>query len=112
MRAMPDLETLTFDTDTMMRIFQLSRVSIYRRNQKAREGRGKWPLPIPSEPNQALRWNAATVMNYLQSADAHQTPSTPLIESPTKRSARHSAAMKELEKLGVKFPSKGGKNDQ
>ena len=107
---MQELET--FDTDVMMRIFHLSRVSVYRRTQKAKKGYGGFPLPIPSGPKQVLRWNAETVRRFLQSADTPQPTSPPIIESPTKLSARHTAAMKELEKLGVKFPSKGGKNDQ
>jgi len=104
---MLDLESLTLTTDAMMQIFHLTRQTIYRRNEKeAREGRGKWPLPIPSEPGQGLRWNVETVRNYLQSAATPQTSSTPLMESPTKRSARHNAAMKDLEKMGIKVTDK------
>jgi len=100
---MPDLETLTIDD--IMRIFRLSRNSIYLRLRDAREGRGGLPLPIPTGAKRRLRWNAETVRNFLQSAETPQ-PSSPPVESETKRATRHRVAMKKLEKFGIKIPQK------
>jgi len=96
---MKDLETLTIDD--IMQIFRLSRPGVYQRLRDAREGRGGLPLPIPTGAKRRLRWNAETVRNFLQSTEMPQTSSPP-IESETKRAARNRAAMKELEKFGIK----------
>jgi len=103
---MQDIETYTIED--IMRIFRLSRVSIYRRLREAREGRGGLPLPIPTGTKRSLRWNADTVRQFLQNADSTPPmPPPPTIESAAKRSARNQAALRELEKFGIKIPKKG-----
>ena len=102
---MQDFETLT--VEDLMRIFQLSRVSIYRRLREARAGRGGLPLPIPSGTKQRLRWNGETVREFLQSADTMpQKPPMQKIESAKSREKRHANAMKKLEKFGIRVPKK------
>lgn len=101
------MELETFDTEDMMRIFRLSRPGFYRRLRDAREGRGGLPLPIPAGPKQRLRWNVETVRKFLDNTD--NMPSMPLslpTESAAKRAARNRAAMKELEKFGIKIKEK------
>ena len=93
----------TFTVEDLMRIFQLSRVSIYRRLREARAGRGGLPLPIPTGTKRSLRWNAEDVRKFMQSADDEpQTQPTLKIESATQRQKRHNAAMKQLERFGIK----------
>ena len=99
---MKDFETL-LTTEDMMRIFGLSRTSIYRRLKEARAGRGGLPLPIPTGTKQAIRWNAEDVKKFLENAnDQPQTSPTLEIESATQRQRRHNAAMKKLERFGIK----------
>ena len=98
---MQTIETLTIDD--IMKIFHLSRNSVYRRLREARAGRGGLPLPIPTGTKRSLRWNAEDVRNFLQSAnDAPKTLPTLKIESATQRQRRHNAAMKQLERFGIK----------
>jgi predicted DNA-binding transcriptional regulator AlpA len=98
---MKDIET--FGTEDMMRIFGLSRTSIYRRLREARAGRGGLPLPIPTGAKRSLRWNAEDVEKFMQSAnDQPQTSPTLEIESVSQRQKRHNAAMKKLERFGIK----------
>ena len=98
---MRDFEPLLAIED-IMRIFKLSRVSVQRRLQKARAGRGGLPLPIPSERKQSLRWCPETVRHFLQNTSTPQTPPTLTIESEKSRQKRHAAAMKTLERFGIK----------
>jgi predicted DNA-binding transcriptional regulator AlpA len=97
---MPYLET--FGVKDLMRIFNLSRESIYRRLREARDGRGGLPLPIPTGTKRSLRWDAATIRRFVQNADS--TPQTPLtlpFESAKSRQKRHAKAMKQLERFGI-----------
>ena len=102
--AMKDIETLM--VEDIMKIFKLSRVSVYRRLREARSGRGGLPLPIPTEPKQRLLWNAEDVRNFLQNNDKPQTATMQKIESATSRQKRHVEAMKNLERFGIKVPQK------
>ena len=102
---MNNFETLT--VEDLMRIFQLSRVSIYRRLREARAGRGGLPLPIPTGVKRSLLWRAEDVRKFMQSADDEpQTPPTLKIESAKSRQQRHADAMKKLERFGIKVPRK------
>ena len=101
---MQELETLAIED--MMRIFRLSRISIYRRLREARAGRGGLPLPIPTGRKQRLRWNAETVRQFLQNANEPQATPTLEIESAKSRQKRHAEAMKQLERFGIKAPQK------
>ena len=101
---MQTLETLTIED--MMRIFKLSRVSIYRRLREARAERGGLPLPIPSGPKQRLRWDTKTVRQFLQNANEPQVTPTQKFESEKSRQKRHAKAMKSLERFGIKAPQK------
>lgn len=95
-----DWETL--EIEDIMQIFNFrTKTSVYRRLRGAREGRGGLPLPIPSGPKQRLRWNKATVKQFLESA-VSEPPAPQPIESAAKRAARNRAALKELEKFGIK----------
>jgi len=100
---MPDLETL--DIEDIMRIFRIARVSVYRRLREARAGRDSGlPLPIQTGTKRGLRWSAETVRKFLENTD--RTPSMPPpspIESATQRAARNRAALRELEKFGIKI---------
>ena len=104
---MQGFETLTV-TD-MMQIFQISRVSVYRKVSDGREGRQcGLPLPIPTRPKQRLRWNVETVRKFLENGDGMPLPSsTPPFESEAKRAARNRVALRELEKFGIIIPKKG-----
>jgi hypothetical protein len=101
-----ELETL--GVGDMERIFKLKRVSVYRRTSEARAGRGGFPLPIAmGGAKRNLRWNVADVRKFLQSTDdTPQTPPTLEIESAKSRQKRHVAAMKKLERFGIKVPQK------
>ena len=55
---MREIEAL-LGIEDIMRIFNLSRVSIYRKVKEAREGNSQFPLPLWGK--QKLRWNAADV---------------------------------------------------
>ena len=103
---MKDLETC--GVEDIMRIFCLSRVSVYRRLREARAGRGGLPLPIPTGTKRSLRWTVESVREFLQNAnDAPPTPTTPKIESAAQRATRNRAAMKQLERFGIKAPKNG-----
>ena len=97
---MQNLETLTIDD--IMRIFHLSRNTVYRRLREARAGRGGLPLPIPTGAKRSLRWNAEDVKKFLESAnDQPQTSPTLKMESAKSRQKRHAEAMKKLERFGI-----------
>ena len=97
----------TYGVEDLMRIFNLSRVSIYRRLREAREGRGGLPLPIPTGAKRSLRWTAESVKAFLQRANEPlPTPPVPKIESENARQKRHAEAMKKLERFGIKAPTK------
>jgi hypothetical protein len=96
---------VTLTIEDIMRIFRLAKVSVYRRLREMREGRdGGLPPPIPSGPKQRLRWNPETVMEFLESTDSTPQKPTLPIESETQRAARNRAALRELEKFGIKIP--------
>ena len=102
------LNTETLTTEDMMRIFGLSRNSIYRRHREAREGRGGLPLAIETGAKRGLRWSAEAVKNFLQNANRATTKHSDLdFESAAKRAARNRAALKKLEKFGIKITGKG-----
>ena len=99
---MHDLEE-TLTSKDIMRIFGLSKASFYRRLREARAGRGGLPLPISTGAKRSLRWNAATVRQFLENADGTSpTPPTLEIESAKSRQKRHAEAMKQLERFGIK----------
>ena len=103
---MRDFETL-LTTEDMMRIFGLSRTSMYRRLKEAKAGRGGLPLPITTGAKRALRWNGEDVRKFLQNASDTPQPLPALeIESAKSRQKRHAEAMKKLERLGIKTPKK------
>ena len=103
---MPDLETF-YGVKDIMRIFGLSRPSVYRRLREAREGRGGLPLPIPTGAKRSLRWTVESVKTFLQNAnDTPPTTPIPKIESEKSRQKRHAEAMKKLERFGIKAPKK------
>ena len=104
---MQDVETLTIED--MMRIFRLSRPSMYRRVREARAGRGGVFLPIETGGKNNLRWSAGAVKAFLQNTDNTLPKSATLeIESAAKRATRNRAALKKLEKFGIKVT----KNEQ
>ena len=91
----------------IMQLFGYSRNTVYRRLREARAGRGGIPLPIPTGAKRSLRWNAEDVRKFLESAnDTPQKSPTQEIESATQRQRRHNAAMKELERFGIKATKK------
>ena len=97
----------TYDVEDMMRIFRLSRQSVYRRVREARAGRGGIFLPITAETKQSLRWSAEAVKALLQNTDnTTQTTLTLKIESANSRQKRHTEAMKKLERFGIKIQKK------
>ena len=111
---MTNFESL-LTTEDMMRIFQLSQVTLYRRLRDAKAGRGDFPLPIQTGGvKRCHRWNAEEVRKFLE--NANEPPQTPPAlnfeseKSKRKRDAkmqkRHADAMKKLEKLGVRVPKK------
>ena len=103
---MKDLETF-YEVKDIMRIFGLSRPSIYRRLREAREGRGGLPLPIPTGAKRSLRWTAESVKTFLQSVnDTPLTAPNPKIESEKSRQKRNAEAMKQLKRFGIKAPKK------
>ena len=103
---MKELET--YGVEDLMRMFGLSRPSIYRRLREAREGRGGLPLPILTGAKRSLRWTAESVKAFLQNAsEPPPTAPTPKIESENARRKRHAEAMKQLERFGIKAPKNG-----
>lgn len=100
---MNELEALLTIED-VMRIFGLSRPSIYRRLREAREGRGGLPLPIPTGTKRRLLWHVGTVREFIENPQSK--PPQPPIESEAKRAARSRAALRELEKFGIKIKKK------
>jgi predicted DNA-binding transcriptional regulator AlpA len=100
---MQDLEPLLEIRD-IMRIFGYPRSTVYRRLREARAGRGGLPLPIPTGAKRSLRWNAEDVRKFLENTD--KAPPTQEIETATQRQRRHNAAMKTLERFGIKVPQK------
>ena len=103
---MQDIET--YGVEDLMRLFNLTRQSIYRRLREAREGRGGLPLPIPTGAKRSLRWTVESVKAFLQSANEKpQITPMPKIESGNARGKRHAEAMKQLERFGIKAPKNG-----
>lgn len=90
------LEPLLTVTDIMV-IFLVSRVTIYRWNRLAKEGRSRFPCAV-SDTKQGLRWNPDDIRAF---QNANRPP--PKIETASSRAKRHVDAMNRLEKKGVKF---------
>ena len=67
---MREIETL-LGIEDVMRIFGLSRVSVYRRVGEARQGKSRFPLPV-STAKQKLKWSAADIEAFCQSGNATQ----------------------------------------
>ena len=67
-------------TADLMRVFGLSRVSIYRKVAEARAGLGRFPLPV-SGVKQKLRWSADNVEAFCQSMNTLPPVNVP---SPSK----------------------------
>jgi predicted DNA-binding transcriptional regulator AlpA len=63
-------------TADLMRIFGLSRVSIYRKVAEARAGLGRFPLPV-SGVKQKLRWSVDNVEAFCQSMNTPSPISAP-----------------------------------
>ena len=61
---MKEIEALLV-IDDLMKIFGLSRVSIYRKVGEARAGKSAFPLPVFGSKHR-LRWNPADVEQYIQ----------------------------------------------
>jgi predicted DNA-binding transcriptional regulator AlpA len=59
---MREIETL-LGIEDIMRIFGLSRVSIYRKVAAARAGQNHFPVPL-GEKKERLRWCAASIEAY------------------------------------------------
>lgn len=95
-------ETLTLKD--IARIFHKTPVTIYRWVAAARKGEGNFPLP-PGTRKQRLCWSSAGIEEFMKSQSVNENcPPPPLpIESAAEREARHRAALRELEKLGIKF---------
>jgi predicted DNA-binding transcriptional regulator AlpA len=90
---MREIETLLGVTD-MMRIFGLSRVSIYRNVSLARQCKSRFPLPV-SDMKQQLRWSAANVEAYCQSRN-----NQPQVNVTTvKQKKRQAAIVREEQRL-------------
>jgi len=104
---MQNIETLT--TDDLMRDLKMSRSTLYRHVKEARAGRSNFPLPIQTGPKRNLRWNAASVRNFLQNGnDTPPTSPTLKIESAKSVRVRHTEAMKKLEQKGVRLKRQEG----
>jgi len=86
--------------EDIMRIFGLSRVSIYRRVSEARAGKSQFPLPI-GKRKENLRWNATDIEAFCQS----RTTSMPVVASPKqqrkKARANQEVVRATLEKHGI-----------
>jgi predicted DNA-binding transcriptional regulator AlpA len=78
---MREIETL-LGVEEIVRIFGLSRVSIYRKVAAARAGLTRFPLPV-SDCRQKLRWCAADVEKYCQIST--QQPQV-IVSSPKQKS--------------------------
>ena len=106
-REMTEKEPETYGMEDMMRIFGKSRQTVYRLVREARAGRGGVFLPIELGGKNNLRWSADAVRAFLQNANSTpQKNATLEIESAAKLAARNRAAMKQLEKFGIKITQK------
>jgi len=89
----------------MMRIYGMSRVSVYRKVADARAGRGGFPLPLTGYKKQLL-WNPDEVERYCQAQPAAPPVNVPSPSKQTKlmRERReHTAAI--LAEHGIKLNS-------
>jgi len=90
------LEPLLTVADIMV-LFLVSRVTVYRWNRLAKEGRSRFPCAI-GDTKQGLRWNPDDIRAF---QNANRPP--PNIETASSRAKRHAAACASLRKHGVKF---------
>ena len=97
---MQNMEPLLTIAD-IMKIFGVSRVSVYRWIAESRAGRGRFPLPIGGH-KQKLRWNRDAILAY-QNAN---NPQPEKIESAAQRQKRHATAMNQLHSKGVNVTPK------
>jgi|TergutMp193P3_1026864.scaffolds.fasta_scaffold299992_1 predicted DNA-binding transcriptional regulator AlpA len=88
---MREIEPL-LGVEDVMRIFGLSRVSIYRKVAAARAGESRFPAPI-GDAKQRLRWLGTDIEEYIKTRSTVQ-PSAHII-SPAKQ------AKKQRERLEV-----------
>jgi predicted DNA-binding transcriptional regulator AlpA len=96
---MKEIESL-LETSDIMRIFGLSRVSIYRKVAEARSGQGRFPLPV-SGMKERLRWNAANVEAFCQSRNESQ-PVVSVVLSKHEKQSRE-----RLEKVNAGLANHG-----
>ena len=62
-----------YRTEDMMKIFGLSKVSIYRKTALARKGIGRFPIPI-GDAKHKLLWHADDVEAYCRSRSPTHVP--------------------------------------
>lgn len=98
------LEPLLTVGDLMV-FFLVSRVTIYRWNRLAKEGKSRFPLPV-GDTKQGLRWSREAILAY-QSANNLQSARN--IESVSQRKKRHAAACESLRRHGVKINNNSNK---
>jgi len=89
-------------TDDIMKIFGVSRPTVYRWDKLAHEGRSRFPCSI-GDAKQRLRWSREAILAYQNASNSQPTPK---IESAGERSRRHVAAMKSLADKGVTLSQK------
>ena len=101
-------------TEDMMKIFLISRTTVYRRDQIGKEQLAKGepsphPVSIGNTKKQGLRWRREDVLAYLS---ANNPQSARNIESVSQRKKRHAAACESLRRHGVKINNSNKRKEQ
>ena len=109
---MQEIERL-LTVEDIMRIFSLSRVSVYRRVADAKAKKSPFPIPLEGGPKRSLRWSRRVVGEFCESQAAPQQSvhvANPVKQSKAKqeRQQRQKAVSAALLRHGIASPSKKG----
>jgi len=88
----------------IMKLFGVSRPTVYRWIAEARQGKNRFPLPINNGSKRKLLWNRCDILAF-QFQNNNGTP-PPEIETATQRKKRYTAALARLQQKGVKISRK------
>lgn len=84
--------------EDIMVIFLVSRVTVYRWNRLAKEGKSQFPCAVGNR-KQGLRWCREAILAYQNANNLQQ----PIPESAAQRKKRHATACESLRQRGVKI---------
>jgi predicted DNA-binding transcriptional regulator AlpA len=99
--TMQDLQPVLHAED-IVKLFGVSRATVYRWIVEAREGRSRFPLPINNGVKRKLLWNRSDILAF-QFQNGNGTPPLPETESAGQRKKRYTAALARLRQKGVKI---------